>query len=270
VGQRRSLSSVSNALAVVDYLADVGEAGVSDISRQIDVTVGTAHRLVTTLVAAGYAEQNRDNRRYRLSVRLATIGRKVRLTLNASEIAHRCLIELVGRVHETGNLAVLSDGEVLYVDKALSDQPFAIDARVGSRLPTYCIALGKVLVASLDDDEFAGQIERVRSSGKSGVVPTPPKVEDFIAEIERAKTDGYALDLGGYLPDVCCVAAPVRGADGTVVAAMSVSVPRSRFRGKRGYLIKETQTVAAALSEEFREVGIPEHARELIPAGLIR
>jgi DNA-binding IclR family transcriptional regulator len=255
---RRGLSSVTNALSVLAYLVEADEAGVSEIARHVGVTVGTAHRLVATLVATGFAEQNPNNRRYRPTQKLVAMAQKMRNTISPREIAHRHLTELVSRVHETGNLAILDQSLVLYVDKVTSEQPFGIEARVGSRLPAYCTALGKVLVANLDE---AGKAKYLKTLRKRDQAPVPPPVGAFRAEIEEARANGFALDLGEYLPDIYCVAAPVRGKDG-VVAAMSVSVPRSRFEKNREQLVDELKKAAGSLSETLQDLGLPDAPHE--------
>src|SRR5262249_9436054 len=115
------LSSVANSLAVLEFLIESNEAGVSEIARHVDVTVGTSHRLVATLVATGWAEQNTANRKYRPSHKVVMLAQQIRKTLNTRDIAHRHLAELVEAVHETGNLAILLDSRILYVDKVTSD-----------------------------------------------------------------------------------------------------------------------------------------------------
>ena len=259
---RRGLNSVTNAFSVLEYLVEAGEAGVSEIARRVGVTVGTAHRLVATLVEIGWAEQNPDNRRYRPSQRLVAMAHRMRKTLNARELAHEQLTSLVQAVHETGNLAIFSDRQVLYVDKVTSDQPFGLEARIGSRLPAFCTALGKVLVASLDDaalDDYLALLETVRR-GKQP--PTPPPAAAFRQELRRTRDRGYALDQGEYLPDVYCAAAPVRATGGRVVAAMSVSAPRSRFETNSDRLVREVCDAAAALSDTLQDLGLGEQSMD--------
>src|SRR3954451_19277391 len=88
---KRGLSSVSKSLAVLEYLIESGEAGVSEIARHVGVTVGTSHRLVATLVLTGWAEQNPDTRRYRPSQKVVRLAHKIRKTISAREIAHEHL-----------------------------------------------------------------------------------------------------------------------------------------------------------------------------------
>jgi DNA-binding IclR family transcriptional regulator len=264
---RRGLNSVTNAFSVLEYLVEAGEAGVSEIARRVGVTVGTAHRLVGTLVEIGWAEQNSDNRKYRPSQRLVAMAHRMRKTLNARELAHEQLTSLVQVVHETGNLAIMSDQQVLYVDKVTSDQPFGLEARIGSRLPAFCTALGKVLVASLDDaalDDYLALLQTLRR-GKHR--PTPPPVAAFRRELRLTRDRGYALDAGEYLPDVYCAAAPVRASGGRVVAAMSVSAPRSRFEANSDNLVREVCRAAATLSDTLQDLGLGNQAMDFAVLG---
>jgi DNA-binding IclR family transcriptional regulator len=261
---RRGLSSVSNSLAVLEYLIESGEAGVSDIARHVGVTVGTSHRLVATLVVTGWAEQNPENRKYRPSQKVVRLAHKMRKTISAREIAHEHLERLVRSIHETGNIAVLSDRRVLYVDKVTSDQPFGIEARVGSRLPAYCTALGKVLVAGLEPEGVEAYLVLLKELREQRVKPVPPSPTSFRTMVEKARKQGYALDNGEYLPDVYCVAAPIHGSTGHIVAAISVSAPKSRFEANRTALVRDVQEAADAISSRLQDLGIADSAVDFV------
>ena len=184
--EKRGLSSVSKSLAVLEYLIESGEAGVSEIARHVGVTVGTSHRLVATLVLTGWAEQNTDNRRYRPSQKVVRLAHKIRKTISARDIAHEALERLVRAMHETGNIGVFSDRRVLYVDKVTSDQPFGIEARIGTRLPAYCTALGKVLVAGMDDEGVEQYLALLKEWRKERHRPAPPTPTEFRAVLAKS------------------------------------------------------------------------------------
>lgn len=263
VARRPKLSSVSNSLAVMEYLVEAGDAGVSEVGRQVGVSAGTSYRLLATLVAAGWAEQDATTKKYRPSPKVAMLAQRVRGRLSAREIAHTYLVELAAKVDETANIAILSDASVLYVDKVTSAQPFGIEARIGSRLPAYCTALGKVLLSHLDRTAIVAYMERLARLRREGARPVPPAIGALRTELREAKAAGYAFDHGEYLPDVFCVAAPVKGLDGNVVAAMSVSVPRSRFADRRDHIRTHLCATTDALSDRLRELGIAESPAEL-------
>ena len=266
---RPGLSSVSNSLAVLEYLIESGEAGVSEIARHVGVSVGTSHRLVGTLVVTGWAEQNPVNRRYRPSQKVVRLVHTMRKTISARDIAHEHLKRLVRDVHETGNIAVLSDRRVLYVDKAVSDQPFGIEARIGSRLPAYCTALGKVLVAGMDEAAFETYLALLTELRGERQKPLPPSPTSFRATIVRVRKQGYAIDSGEYLPDVYCVAAPIRGNEGQTVAAMSISAPRSRFESTQESLIENLTTTAEALSVRLHDLGVAKSALDFVAPDVV-
>jgi DNA-binding IclR family transcriptional regulator len=248
------LSSVANALRVLEFLVQRGEVGVSDIGRHVGVTVGTAHRLVATLVEAGFAEQNPDNRRYQPSSRLIALARTMRAHVSVQAYLHESLNELMLVVRETVNLGVLYDDQVLYLDKVISDQPFGIEARIGTKLPFFVTALGKVLVGNLDDTEREELIARVRAAHRGD--KRLPKLPALRKELMIVRERGWAEDRGEYLPDVCCVAAPIVGSSGKVIAAISTSVPRSRFGPSRDGLVEKVQAAAATASVTLSEMGV--------------
>jgi DNA-binding IclR family transcriptional regulator len=253
---RPMLNSVANALRVLEYLIETGEARVSEIGRELDVTVGTAHRLVGTLVGSGFAEQNASNRRYRPSLKLLVLANRMRTRLGIQDLTHGRLQELTDATHETSNLGILDSDRVLYVDKVFSSQVFGIEAKVGTRLPAYSTALGKVLIAYQDEAVREGYLERIASSRVADSEHPPPDAEAFRKELATALDRGFAEDRGEYLPDVFCVAAPVRNGQGNAIAAVSVSAPRSRFKTGRDEFIVEVKRIADALSGDVRDLGI--------------
>lgn len=255
-GTRPVLSSVANALRVLEYLVETGEARVSEVGQELKVTVGTAHRLLGTLVAAGFAEQNPANRRYRPSPKLLVLANEMRSRISTRDVTHSRLQMLQNATRETANLAVLDDGRVLYIDKVFSDQVFGIEARIGARLPAYCTALGKVLVAHQDEAErerYLAAVEAERAAHADNPPPSPTKLRKELATVLK---QGYAEDHGEYLPDVFCVAAPITNGRDNAIAAVSISAPRSRFLARREELIREVEAAASAISAELETLGI--------------
>jgi DNA-binding IclR family transcriptional regulator len=248
----------------MEYLVEAGSAGVSEVAREVGLSAGTSHRLLATLVAAGWVEQDTSTKKYRPTGRVVSLAQRVRGRLDARAIAHAYLVALGAKVDETANIAVLTDAGVLYVDKVTSAQPFGIEARIGSRLPAYCTALGKVLLSHLDPRAIDAYVEGLTRLRREGARPVPPPGGAFRAELREAKALGYAFDHGEYLPDVFCVAAPIQGPQGNIVAAMSVSVPRSRFVDRRDAIRTHLCATTSALSDRFRELGIAESPGELV------
>jgi DNA-binding IclR family transcriptional regulator len=148
---------------------------------------------------------------------------------------------------------MLDEGLVLYVDKVASDQPFGIEFRVGSRLPAHCTALGKALLAFDDDADLATIIKAGQATGQ---VDGPVDRKRLERSLRTVRAEGVAEDRGEFMADVRCVAAPIRGRGGHVVAAIDIAAPRSRFDPVRGQLRTEVQLSAERISEELRQLGV--------------
>ncbi|MEA2126393.1 MAG: IclR family transcriptional regulator, regulon repressor [Solirubrobacteraceae bacterium] len=250
------LSSAANTLRALEYLVANEEAGVTEISRALGVAPGTAHRLVGTLVAEGFAEQNRENRRYRPGAKVLLLAAQLRSNVDVRDITHAHLVALADSVRETANLGTLQDDYVVYVDKVLSDQPFGIEAKVGSRLPAYCTALGKAILARVPDAQLDRYVEEMAAGTVGDSEHAPPREKAFRAELAKVARHGFAEDPGEYLPDVFCVAAAIVDGEQRPIAALSLSVPRSRFRSNRKALTQAVCDSAGQLSSALATLGI--------------
>jgi len=128
-------------------------------------------------------------------------------------------------------LAVLDKGEVLYIDKRESTKSLRIVSQVGTRLPTHCTGVGKVLLANLPID----QVRRIiATKGLSRY--TKNTITDFRRleeELNLVRQQGYAMDNEEIMESLRCVAVPLRDHTGKVCAAISVSGPSARFDGEQ-------------------------------------
>jgi DNA-binding IclR family transcriptional regulator len=246
------LSSVANALRVLDLLAERGEMGVSEVGRELDLTTATAHRLVTTLVGSGFVDRDPSTRRYRLSTKILVMAGQVRSRIGLPDILRPILQDIARRTTETINLGVYRDGEVVYLDKIDSEALFRIEIRVGAHVPAYCTGLGKAMLAHQDPQEAERYISSTKM--KAHTPNTITSAGALRSELESIREQGYAIDRGELLSDVWCVAVPVL-ADGRPVAAISISAPRSRFEDKQDKLVKVAVRAAEDASAAISQLG---------------
>src|ERR1700689_1290798 len=141
--------------------------GIADIADDLGMSRSTTHRYVITLVALGYLEQG-ASRKYRLGLRVTDLGMSALNSTGLREHAHPYLEELRQRTTYTVNLAVLDGPEILYVDRARSfrrgQNKIDLDLHPGSRLPAYCTAMGKLLLANLPEAEQRELIAQMKLS----------------------------------------------------------------------------------------------------------
>src|SRR4029077_301430 len=130
--------------------------GIADIADELGMSRSTTHRYVITLVALGYLEQG-ASRKYRLGLRVTRLGMSALNSTGLREHAHPYLEELRQRTSYTSSLAVLDGTEIVYVDRARSfrrgQARIDLDLQPGARLPAYCTAMGKLLLAYLPEDQ---------------------------------------------------------------------------------------------------------------------
>ncbi|MFG2749446.1 IclR family transcriptional regulator [Streptomyces xanthophaeus] len=213
--------SVERALAVLPLLAR-GPAGLGDVAGELGVHKSTALRLLRTLHEHGFVYRQGDGR-YRLGVQLFALAAEAVENLDVREIAHPHLVELNRVTGHTVHLALLQDEEVVYIDKVDSRYPVRMYSRIGKPVPLTVAAVAKLLLADLPGPEreaLALRLEYPRHTARS-----TPDAAAFLRELALVREQGWATDLGGHEESLNCLGAPVRGPDGRVAAALSVSAP---------------------------------------------
>jgi len=202
--------------------------GIADIADELGMSRSTTHRYVITLLALGYLEQG-ASRKYRLGLRVTDLGMSALNSTGLREHAEPYLEELRQRTSYTISLAVLDGGEILYVDRARSfrrNQGNAnVDVRIGSRLPAYCTAMGKLLLANLPESDQRELLGAMKLSKQGPNAITSKKaLRDELNEVREAN---FAVDDEELAKDLYSIAAPVRNESRDVVAAVDIAVPSS-------------------------------------------
>jgi DNA-binding IclR family transcriptional regulator len=213
--------TVDRALSILPLLAE-GPAGLDQVARRLDVHKSTALRLLRTLHAHGLVHRQQDQR-YRLGAALFALAQQAMESLDIREIAHPHLVALNEATGHTVHLAVHEQGEVVYIDKVDSRYPVRMYSRVGRPVAITVAAVAKLLLADLPEPERRALAERLEYPRYTP--GSTPDAAAFLAELARVREQGWAQDLGGHEESINCVGAPIRGPDGRVCAAMSISAP---------------------------------------------
>jgi IclR family transcriptional regulator, pca regulon regulatory protein len=208
--------------------------GIADIADELGMSRSTTHRYLATLVALGYMEQDKS-RKYRLSLRVTDLGMSALNSAGLREHAHSILEELRAQSKFTASLAVLDGQEIVYVDRAVSFQrrqdDIDIGVGIGSRLPAYYTAMGKVLLAHLPADERKELLSRVtlERRGPNAIMSKGA----LQAELKGVSDDGFATEDEECAVERIAIAAPVRNESREVIAAIDLSAPTSKITVKQ-------------------------------------
>jgi DNA-binding IclR family transcriptional regulator len=178
------------------------------------------------------------------------LANQILSSLDIREKAKPVLKKLARELEVNAHLAVLYEDEVLYLDREEAAPSVVIPSVIGRRVPPHCTALGKILLAY--DYEA---LERILAKGSLPAL-TPNTItnpEVLKRELERVRSQGYAMDWEEFHEGTICVAAPVRNYRGRVVAAISVSLPKTRLT--HDPLDRFVQAVTVAAHEVSRFLG---------------
>ncbi len=238
------VQSVDRALTILEVLARVGEAGVTELAAELDVHKSTAFRLIATLEQHRLVEQSGDRGKYRLGDGVLRLAGATTARLDLVQEARPVCRQLASDTGETVNIAVLSDRSALYLDQVAGSSALQPHNWVGQHIPLHATSNGKVLLSGLDQrrlDEVLGSLSTYTSH-------TITKKRELRGELDRVRELGYAVAVDELEVGLTAVAAPIRNSHGDVVASMSVSGPTFRLSADR------VDDVARRLVEAAEEV----------------
>ncbi len=161
----------------------VGGAQLTGISRP------SARRCLLTLLTLNYATF--DGRLFRLAPRVLRLGFSYLSNANLPQIAQPALERLSASLNESCSAAVLDDTDVLYVARAATERIISVDLRVGSRLPAYCNAMGRCMLAAMLPDQALEVLKRTDRIQRTKNTLT--KLPDLMAELDRVRRQDYSI-----------------------------------------------------------------------------
>jgi IclR family transcriptional regulator, KDG regulon repressor len=235
-------STLSKGLSVLEVLSRFpGGMGVTDLSRELQMTKSNAFRLLKTLSILGYVQAN-ENKRYCVTMKVWQLGQRVIDHLDLPKIAAPQLLELAQQTDETVYLAVRDGLTVIYIDKIESTKPIRSFTAKGGSAPIHCVGTGKALLA----EEYDLLREQVRDqlTQFTPITITELKVldEDMAATLKR----GYAVDKGEYRDRIHSFGSVIKLPTGQAIGALGVSVPDVNLDKKREKEICKAVKIAAA------------------------
>jgi IclR family pca regulon transcriptional regulator len=202
--------------------------GIADIADDLGMSRSTTHRYVITLVALGYLEQG-ASRKYRLGLRVTDLGMSALNSTGLREHSRPYLEELRQRTSYTVNLAVLDGPEILYVDRARSfrrgQSKIDLGLAPGSRLPAYCTAMGKLLLAYLPEHEQRNLLADMKLAKRGPNTITSKK--SLRDELEHVREESFAVNDQELASGLHSISAPVRSESREVVAAVNMAAHSS-------------------------------------------
>jgi IclR family KDG regulon transcriptional repressor len=221
------VSAANRALAVLEQLSRHRAIGLEDLSKIIKMAKPTVYRFLLTLQELGYARRV-DGDRWAMTLKLFNVGSRALDHLDLHSAARPVAEELAEDLGETVHMGVLEGDSAVYVLKIESRFTIRMFSRVGRRIPLYCTAIGKVLLAFIKEDERESALKGVRLLAFTKKTLTTRA--SLYAELTRIREQGFALDDEEHEQGIHCIGAPIFDHTGAIVATISASWPGFRYQ----------------------------------------
>lgn len=219
------MTSLARGLAVLQAFSDARKPQtIASVSQKTGIPRAAVRRCLHTLRELGYVDAELNN--FSLRPKVLTLGYSYLSSTPLTVSAQPYLNNISRTLNESSSLAVLDDGEILYVARAATSRVMSVALNTGSRLPAYCTSLGRVLLAYLPPAELEAYLARVKL--KAMTPKTVVDVERLREILAGVRQDGYAINDEELEVGLRSVAVPVRGASGSVLAALNVGVQAAR------------------------------------------
>ncbi|HKT71341.1 MAG TPA: IclR family transcriptional regulator C-terminal domain-containing protein [Steroidobacteraceae bacterium] len=220
------MTSLARGLHVIRAFAGMDRRlTIADVSRATGLTRAVVRRCLYTLRELGYAAT--DGRAYFLQPKILNLGYAYLSTAPIPIAAQPILEEVSEALGEVSSVAVLDDGAVVFIARAATKHIMSASLSVGSRLPVYCTALGRVLLANLPEDSRKLELSKIGLTPHTQhTVTSRARLEEILSAV---RGDDFAINDQELEIGLRSIAVPIRNIVGTVVAAMSVSAQASRI-----------------------------------------
>jgi len=241
--------AVERAIEILESIAQ-RESGLtnSEISRRLAIPKSSASYILRTLESRGYVRRERDSGKYRLGLKVLSLSRGAQASVGLRDVALPVLRRLVELTGLTAHLAVLDNGEAVYLEKAESLSFIRIDTWIGRRLDVHSTAVGKALLATLPQTEIELILNQRGLKKKTPKTITLPA--KLLRELSKVRDQGYALDNEENNVGARCVAAPVLDNFGRPVAAVGVGGTTAQMdKSALGRAVRAVKQAAREIAE---------------------
>jgi len=251
-----SIRAVERALDVLQcFSMQTPELNMTQISERVGMHKSTVHRLLATLEKRHFVERNPITGLYRPGIRFLQLAYLTQESNDIRRIAMPFMQRLCAQYLENVNLAVLDGSDVVFIEITEGSQQIKLAASPGQRLPVYCTASGKAIIAFLSAD----RIEKILDAGiQAHTSCTLTSREEILENLKSVRENGFALDREELEEGINAVAAPILDKENHPLASISVAGPAYRLTNERMLEIGlEVRKTAEDISIEIQRIPGP-------------
>ncbi|PVA07219.1 IclR family transcriptional regulator [Thalassorhabdomicrobium marinisediminis] len=254
----RPTETIPTNLRLLAVLEEVAQGGVpvtpTDVNARLGLPKPTIHRLFATLEAEGFLERDLDGRTYSPGPRFRTMATGVLSSLRVRTARLAVLRKLSETIGETCNISLPDRDAMIYLERVETEWPLRIQLPVGSKVPFYCTASGKMYLSTLPRSHVTRYAASERFEAKTPHTIT--SAEALLEEVSRVRQRGYSLDTEEFMDGMVALAVPVLDRNKRLIATLSFHAPTLRFdTDKAARFLPNLQAAAADLSSLLLDAG---------------
>ncbi|SMX27457.1 Acetate operon repressor [Pelagimonas phthalicica] len=223
--------TIPTNLRLLLVLEEVARIGVpvtpTSVNDQIGLPKPTIHRLFTTLEEEGFLQRDMDGRSYSPGPRLRDMAGGILSSLRIRTARQAILRRLSGQIGETCNIALPDRHAMTYLERVETEWPLRIQLPIGTQVPFYCTASGKMYLSSLTRNHLRRYLEAAALDQRTPNTLTDP--DALVREIAQVRKSGYALDREEFMTDMIALAVAIPDRHGRLLATLSFHAPTQRF-----------------------------------------
>ena len=229
--------TIPTNLRLLLILEEVAQTGVpvtpTDVNAKIGLPKPTIHRLFATLEAEGFLQRELDGRSYTAGRRLRVLSTNVISSLRVRTARLSVLSALAEDIGETCNIAVPDRDAMVYLDRVETKWPLRIQLPIGTHVPFYCTASGKMYLSTLNDAHLERYLGAAQLKGRtSRTITDRARLRD---EIERTRERGNSQDDEEFMEGMIAIAVPIQDNLGRLFSTLSFHAPTQRLTLDQAY-----------------------------------
>jgi len=225
------IQSVSHALDVLEqFYLNVDEIGVTELSKRLKLHKNNVFRLLATLEARGYIEQNRATENYRLGLKCLQLGQTYVQQMGFLHQAKSTLEELVKTAKESSFVAIRKGTAIVPLDFLEARSAVRVVSFLGTTLPLHCTAPGKIYLA-FDSEEGLNQSIPEKLDRYTERTITDRRI--LLEQVKEISQSGYAMEQGEFMEEVISVAVPIHDYTRTLVGSLAITGPAHRLTSEK-------------------------------------
>jgi DNA-binding IclR family transcriptional regulator len=251
--RREKLGVTARSFAILEHVAAARTPiDVLDIKNALHLPKATAYRLVDWFIGEGYLAREPGRKRLIVGPKLAKLAFGALASTMQNSSAHVVLQQLAQTVAETCNVGTLVNGEVVYLDRVEADHwPLRLQFSPGSRVPLHCSAIGKLFLALAPAPRRRRLLKNIEL--RAFTAHTITSLSALDSELDQIRREQVSFDREEFLLGVVCMAVPVLGTNGELLAALAIQAPEARMNVQTARRHLPTlQKAAGELAEIFQ------------------